>query len=153
LCNFLVFLHLLEGEAQCGTQLFLAHCKHYTYDGHVYFAARSYRGTAEPRPWSNLQLQRRAACGRGSRSRARARRGRAYRSSPPLLSSRHLGERGKHGASLAFLAYLYVGQRFGQQRVEHVAHHPFQHRLSDRLALKGAVAGGRPVAVVKLVDG
>jgi hypothetical protein len=61
LCNFLVFLHLLEGEAQCGTQLFLAHCKHYTYDGHVYFAARSYRGTAEPRPWSNLQLQRRSS--------------------------------------------------------------------------------------------
>ena len=25
---FLVFLHLLEGEAECGTQLFLAHCKH-----------------------------------------------------------------------------------------------------------------------------
>src|SRR5215813_3300452 len=25
---FLVFLHLLEGEAKCGTQLFLAHCKH-----------------------------------------------------------------------------------------------------------------------------
>jgi hypothetical protein len=24
----LVFLHLLEGEAECGTQLFLAHCKH-----------------------------------------------------------------------------------------------------------------------------
>jgi len=24
----LVFLHLLEGEAECGTQLLLAHCKH-----------------------------------------------------------------------------------------------------------------------------
>jgi len=23
-----VFLHLLEGEAECGTQLLLAHCKH-----------------------------------------------------------------------------------------------------------------------------
>jgi hypothetical protein len=25
---FLVFLHLLEGEAECGTQLLLAYCKH-----------------------------------------------------------------------------------------------------------------------------
>jgi hypothetical protein len=26
---FLVFLHLLEGEAECGTQRLLAHCKHH----------------------------------------------------------------------------------------------------------------------------
>jgi hypothetical protein len=31
---FLVFLHLLEGEAKCGTQLFLAHCKHNAAHAH-----------------------------------------------------------------------------------------------------------------------
>ena len=31
---FLVFLHLLEGEAECGTQLFLAHCKHNAAHAH-----------------------------------------------------------------------------------------------------------------------
>src|SRR6516164_5404564 len=31
----LVFLHLLEGEAECGTQLFLAHCKHLAAHAHA----------------------------------------------------------------------------------------------------------------------
>jgi len=34
-CNRLapMRLHLLEGEAECGTQLFLAHCKQHVIDG------------------------------------------------------------------------------------------------------------------------
>jgi len=32
--TFLLFLHLLEGEVECGTQLFLAHCKHNAAHAH-----------------------------------------------------------------------------------------------------------------------
>src|SRR5262249_14516930 len=50
ICAVLVFLHLLEGEAECGTQALLAHCKHLA--AHAHAAANVLVGGVDiRRPW------------------------------------------------------------------------------------------------------
>src|SRR5262245_5296902 len=73
--------------------------------------------------------------------------------SPRPLSSRHLGECGKHGAPLTLLAYNYVGQRLRQQAVQYFAQHSLQHRLSDCFTLDGLVGARRFAAVIELGNG